>query len=48
MLLLFFGELALPVSDDIDIQIALRYEDYGGSIGDTIDPKLAVSWRANR
>ncbi len=41
-----FGELALPVSDDIDIQIALRYEDYGGSIGDTIDPKLAVSWRA--
>ena len=41
-----FGELALPVSEDIDIQIALRYEDYGGSIGDTIDPKLAISWRA--
>ena len=41
-----FGELALPVSDDIDIQIALRYEDYGGSIGDTVDPKLAISWRA--
>ena len=41
-----FGELALPVSDDIDIQIALRYEDYGGTIGDTIDPKLAISWRA--
>jgi iron complex outermembrane receptor protein len=41
-----FGELALPVSDDIDIQIALRYEDYGGTIGDTIDPKFAISWRA--
>jgi iron complex outermembrane receptor protein len=41
-----FGELALPVSEDIDIQIALRYEDYGGSIGDTVDPKLAISWRA--
>lgn len=41
-----FGELALPVSEDIDIQIALRYEDYGGTIGDTIDPKLAISWRA--
>ncbi len=41
-----FGELALPVSDDVDIQIALRYEDYGGTTGDTIDPKLAVSWRA--
>ena len=41
-----FGELALPVSEDVDIQIALRYEDYGGTIGDTVDPKLAVSWRA--
>jgi iron complex outermembrane receptor protein len=41
-----FGELALPVSNDVDIQIALRYEDYGGTTGDTIDPKLAVSWRA--
>ena len=41
-----FGELALPVSDDVDVQIALRYEDYGGTTGDTIDPKLAVSWRA--
>ncbi|MFT4810075.1 MAG: iron complex outermembrane receptor protein [Paraglaciecola sp.] len=42
-----FGELALPVSEDIDVQIALRYEDYGGTTGDTIDPKLAVSWRAS-
>jgi iron complex outermembrane receptor protein len=42
-----FGELALPVSDDIDVQIALRYEDYGGTTGDTVDPKLAVSWRAS-
>jgi outer membrane receptor protein involved in Fe transport len=41
-----FGELALPVSDDIDIQIALRYEDYGGTTGDTVDPKFAISWRA--
>lgn len=41
-----FGELALPVSDDLDLQIAVRYEDYGGTIGDTVDPKLALSWRA--
>jgi outer membrane receptor protein involved in Fe transport len=41
-----FAELALPVSDDIDIQIALRYEDYGGTTGDTVDPKFAISWRA--
>ncbi|WP_339724292.1 TonB-dependent receptor [uncultured Paraglaciecola sp.] len=41
-----FGELALPVTADLDVQIALRYEDYGGNIGDTVDPKLAMSWRA--
>lgn len=42
-----FGELALPVSDTLDVQIALRYEDYGGTTGDTVDPKLAASWRAS-
>lgn len=42
-----FAELALPVSEDLDIQIALRYEDYGGTTGDTIDPKFAVSYRAS-
>ncbi|WP_100656990.1 TonB-dependent receptor plug domain-containing protein [Alteromonas flava] len=41
-----FAEMALPVSEDLDIQLALRYEDYGGAIGDTIDPKVAFSWRA--
>jgi iron complex outermembrane receptor protein len=40
-----FAELALPVSDDLDIQLALRYEDYGGTTGDTLDPKVAASWR---
>ena len=42
-----FGELALPVTTELDVQIALRYEDYGSTIGDTIDPKLALSWRAS-
>ena len=41
-----FGELALPLSEDLDVQLAVRYEDYGGSIGSTVDPKLAVSYRA--
>jgi iron complex outermembrane receptor protein len=41
-----FGEIAMPVTEDLDIQIALRYEDYGGTIGDTVDPKLAASYRA--
>ncbi|MGS2719989.1 TonB-dependent receptor plug domain-containing protein [Paraglaciecola aestuariivivens] len=42
-----FGELALPMSDDLDVQIALRYEDYGGTTGDTLDPKFALSYRVN-
>ncbi|MFQ3206369.1 MAG: iron complex outermembrane receptor protein [Glaciecola sp.] len=42
-----FGEIAMPVTEDLDIQIALRYEDYGSAIGDTVDPKLAISYRAS-
>ena len=41
-----FGELALPINDELDVQLAVRYEDYGGTIGSTVDPKLAISWRA--
>lgn len=40
-----FAELALPITDELDIQLALRYEDYGGSTGDTLDHKVAASWR---
>ncbi len=40
-----FGELAIPLTDDVDVQAALRFEDYGGNVGSSIDPKLAVSWR---
>ena len=42
-----FGEIAMPISADLDVQIALRYEDYGGTTGDTIDPKFAVSYRVS-
>jgi outer membrane receptor protein involved in Fe transport len=41
-----FGELALPISDTIDMQLAVRYEDYGGDVGNTIDPKVAARWQA--
>ena len=40
----FFTELALPLSNDVDMQIAARFEDYGSSGGSSFDPKLAVSW----
>lgn len=42
-----FGELAVPLADNFEAQLALRYEDYGSGIGDTIDPKLAVLWTVN-
>ena len=41
----FFGELAIPLTEDVDIQAALRFEDYGGNVGASLDPKLAVNWR---
>jgi len=42
-----FGELAIPLADSIEAQLALRYEDYGSGIGNTTDPKLAVLWSVN-
>lgn len=41
-----FGELQIPLFDDLDIQVAMRYEDYGGNIGSTFDPKVAAKWQA--
>jgi iron complex outermembrane receptor protein len=40
-----FGELAVPFTDDIQAQLAARYEDYGGNVGSTFDPKLSLRWQ---
>ena len=40
-----FMELSLPFIDNVETQIALRYEDYGGNIGSEVSPKIAMSWR---
>lgn len=40
-----FAEIGIPLTDDIDVQLAGRYEDYGGDIGSTFDPKLAIRWQ---
>ncbi|MDP3459797.1 MAG: TonB-dependent receptor, partial [Hyphomonas sp.] len=40
-----FGELSLPFSDNLNASLAARYEDYGGDIGSTFDPKLSVKWQ---
>lgn len=41
-----FAELALPILDNLDVQLAIRYEDYGGLTGDTTDPKISARWQA--
>lgn len=42
-----FLEFQIPVTEDVDVQLAARYEDYGGDIGSTFDPKLGVRWQVN-
>jgi iron complex outermembrane receptor protein len=40
-----FGELQLPIFDSFNVQAALRYEDYGGSVGSTTDPQIRARWQ---
>jgi iron complex outermembrane receptor protein len=40
-----FGEVSLPFHETFDAQLAVRYEDYGGSVGSTVDPKLSLQYR---
>lgn len=40
-----FAEIAMPLHDDIHLQMAVRFENYGGAIGHSIDPKLALHWQ---
>ena len=37
-----FAEFALPILDEFDMQLALRYEDYGTK--DSVDPKVVMRW----
>jgi iron complex outermembrane receptor protein len=41
-----FGELSLPVTDAVQVQLAARYENYGQT-GSTLDPKISVRWQIN-
>ena len=40
----FFGEANFPILDNLEVQTALRYEDYGDKGGDTTDPKVSAKW----
>jgi len=39
-----FGELQVPVFSNLDLQLALRYEDFS-DVGDTTVGKIAFGWR---
>ena len=39
-----YSEVFLPVLDNLDVNVALRYDDYQG-FGDTVNPKIAVAYR---
>lgn len=43
-----FGEVAIPVTSQIDLSGAVRYEGYGGSIGSTVNPKVSAIYRATK
>jgi iron complex outermembrane recepter protein len=40
-----FGEVRLPFSDNFEAQIAARYEDFGGNVGSTFNPKISAKWQ---
>lgn len=39
-----FAEVKAPITDTLEVNGAIRYEDYGGSVGSTINPRGAVRW----
>ncbi|MEP3050969.1 MAG: TonB-dependent receptor [Erythrobacter sp.] len=38
----FFGEIDVPVTEWLDLQAAIRFEDFGSAGGSTVDPKIAL------
>ncbi len=42
-----FIEFAVPATDDLELQLAVRYEDHGKQIGTTTDPKIAALWHVS-
>ena len=42
-----YVESDLPIADNWSVQVAARFEDYGGSIGTTFDPKVSTKYSIN-
>lgn len=41
-----FGELQVPLLDNLNLNFAIRHESYQGNIGQTTNPKIAIKWQA--
>lgn len=41
-----FLELRLPLFDNFEANIAVRHERYGGGVGSTTNPRIALRWQA--
>jgi iron complex outermembrane receptor protein len=39
-----FAEVKVPITDTLEVTGAARYEDYGGTVGSTFNPKGSVRW----
>ncbi|MCR5869648.1 MULTISPECIES: TonB-dependent receptor domain-containing protein [unclassified Sphingomonas] len=40
-----FAEAQLPILDTLNLQLAARFEDYGGATGSTFDPQIRARWQ---
>ena len=38
--------MQLPLASTLEAQLSLRYENYGGATGASVDPKVALRWQA--
>jgi iron complex outermembrane receptor protein len=41
-----FGEVKIPLLDNLELNGAIRYEDYGGTVGSTTNPRVSIRWQA--
>lgn len=41
-----FGELQVPITESLSLQLAVRHEEHGGDVGSTTNPKIALRWQA--
>ena len=44
--LAFFAEVQVPIFDSLELGLAARFEDYGGTFGSNISPRASLRWQA--